>query len=142
MKIGTFVMMILVIGLVFSVIGSIVGDFQTQYTNSTVNTDWAEDYDYSKEINSSVSNLKIQLEKLDDENVGWFEKLGAGITAIPFAVIAAVDVILESASFGINIVADLGAEFGVPSSVIFFGVTALIIAVVFMLISFWRRYRA
>jgi len=140
-KLATFVMSVLVVGLAFAMISSIVSDFENQYPDTEVDSNWSE-YDKSEQINNSVYGLKKDFDTIGDESEGWFTKLGAGISAIPQAVIAVPSVIFTTFSNGVNIMSDAAKEIGIPSFVIPFAIIALIVGVIFAIISYWRRYEA
>ena len=58
MKLSAFILLILVVGLSFSLVGSIIHDFETQYPDVDVNTTWEDDYDYAERINTSVYGIR------------------------------------------------------------------------------------
>ena len=58
MKSSGYILIILMVGLCFAIVGSVVNDFETQYPDIEVNTSWESDYDYTSEINDSISGLK------------------------------------------------------------------------------------
>ncbi len=142
MKISSYILIILMVGLIFSVVASIISDFETQYPEITINKSWEEKYSYIDEINESVISLKEKFDIIGDEDIGWFSKLTAGITAIPIAIVTVPVVLFKTVSYGIIIITSLGEEIGIPAFVIYFAIVAIIIIIVFALVSFWHRARA
>ena len=130
------------VGLIFAVVASILSDFETQYPDVMINKSWEEKYDYVDEINESVISLKEKFDIIGDEDIGWFSKLAAGITAVPIAIVTVPVVLFKTVSYGIIIITSLGEEIGIPSFVIYFAVVAILIIIVFALVSFWHRARA
>ena len=130
------------VGLVFAVVASIISDFETQYPDVTINKSWEEQYNYADEINDSVISLKEKFDLIGDEDIGWFSKLAAGITAVPIAIVTVPVVLFKTVSYGITIISSLGTEIGVPAFVTYFAVIAILIIIVFGLVSFWHRARA
>lgn len=131
----------LMVGLVFAMVGSIINDFETQYPDINVNTSWEDEYDYRDEINESVSSLKDKLDIITDEEEGWFSKIAAGITAVPRAIILVPVVMFETISYGLIILVKVGNDIGIPSFVIAFTTIAVILILIFKLISFFQRSR-
>jgi len=142
MKISSYILIVLMVGLVFAIVGSIVSDFGTQYPDIIINKSWEDQYNYADEINESVISLKEKFDIIGDEDVGWFSKLAAGITAIPIAIITVPVVLFKTVSYGITIITSLGTEIGVPAFVTYFAIIAILIIIVFALVSFWHRARA
>jgi len=134
--------MILMVGLVFAIVASILSDFETQYPNIIVNKSWEEQYNYADEINESVISLKEKFDIIGDDDIGWFSKLTAGITAVPIAIITVPAVLFKTISYGITIVTSLGTEIGVPAFVTYFAIVAILIIIIFALVSFWHRSKA
>ncbi len=139
MKLSMFILLILVVGLSFSLVGSIIHDFETQYPEVNVNTTWEDDYDYSSEINESVYGIKTRFDIIGSEETGWFSKLTAGISAVPLAIIFIPVVIFKTMAYAINIISSIPKIISVPPYVIIFGIVALIVVILFGLVSFWHR---
>ncbi|MHA1873342.1 MAG: hypothetical protein ACTSVB_04440 [Candidatus Heimdallarchaeaceae archaeon] len=140
-KLATFVMIILVVGLTFAIIGNIVNDFKTYYPETEVNTSWVEAYDYSSEINESVGGLKEDFATLTDTEKGWFSRIGAGITAIPNVIIFVPKTMFEVGVYATNIISKSAKQIPqFPTFIIPFAIIAIVVGLFFLLISFWRRY--
>ncbi len=142
MKMSGYILLVLIVGLVFAVVASILSDFETQYPDVIINKSWEEQYDYADEINESIISLKDKFDIIGDEDIGWFSKLAAGITAVPIAIVTVPVVLFKTISYGITIITSLGTEIGVPAFVTYFAVIAILIIIVFALVSFWHRGRA
>lgn len=140
MRLSGFILMILVVGLIFAIVGSIVSDFETQYPDVEVNKSWSSKYDFSSEINEIVSPLKTRFETITD--TGWFSRIEAGITAVPIAIITVPAVLFKTVSYGITIFSGVGADVGIPPAIITFGIIAILVIIIFALVAFWRRYKA
>lgn len=141
MKLSGYVTVILVVGLCFAIIGNVVNDFETEYSDVDVNTSWETKYDYSSEINESLSGLKENFDIIADEDEGWFSKLTAGITAIPKIIIVVPAAMFTTISYGIIILVDVGATIGIPSFVMVFATITLFLLTIFKLVAFWHRSR-
>ncbi|GAF88084.1 unnamed protein product [marine sediment metagenome] len=130
------------VGLGFALVGTVIEDFETQYPNVSVSENFSK-YDYSKEINESMGGLKKEFDIIGDEDIGWFSKIAAGITAIPKAIIAVPVTIFQTMRYGISIFSSVGSDiFKIPEEIINFGVVALFIIIIFALVSFWHRSKA
>jgi len=142
MKTSGFISIVIMIGLCFAMVGSMMGEFQTSYPSLDVNTSWANKYNYAEEISGSMDTLQTKFATLSDPDAGWFAKLGAGITAIPNVVIAVPTILIKTIGYITTIVSDVGEELKIPSFVITLGLTSLIVIIIFGLISFWHRSKA
>jgi len=142
MKLSGYVLIVLMIGLCFAIVGSVIGEFKTSYPDVDVNTSWSNKYNYADEISDSMSGLQEKFATISDPDAGWFAKVGAGIIAIPNVVIAIPTVLVKTISYITTIVSDVGAELKIPGFVIALGVTAMIVIIMFGLISFWHRSQA
>lgn len=141
MKLSGYIMIILTVGLCFAMVGSVINDFEVQYPDVDINTSWEDEYDYTNEINESISGLKDKFDIIADEDEGWFSKLTAGISAVPKAIIVVPVVIFQTISYGLIILVKIGNEVGIPSFVIVFATVAIILIVIFKLVAFWHRSR-
>ena len=138
MKLSMLITGILMIGLVFAMIASVVNDFETQYQDVSIGSNFTK-YDYSSSINDRVQDLKEQFDIIGDEDQGWFSKIAAGITAIPKAIIFIPAVMFQSLVYGVNILTGIGSDIGIPSFVTTFAIIAMSVILVFALASFWHR---
>jgi len=138
MKLSGYVSVLLVVAVIFLMVGLIVEDMETQYPETSVNKSaWQGKYDYTTEINESVSDLKDKFDIIQDDEEGWFERVGAGIVVIPKVIIFVPQVLLASLTNAIKLVAGIGEELSIPPAVIYIGITALLVIIIFGLISFW-----
>ena len=132
-------MIVLLVGLVFTIFGLIIVDLQSQYPNNIDNSTWTDLYDesYTRYINESATSLQTDLEEISDEDY-WFTNVAQGVVAIPNAILSVFGIIIASMGNGISIFVDAGGIFGIPTPVMAFGVLALIVIVVFSLINWWH----
>lgn len=138
MKVGTIVMMLLLVGFVFVAAGIIISDMETQYPDIDINSSWQGKYDYSLEINESAGKIEEKFKAIEEEERGWLKFL-VGIAAIPTAIIQTMKIILLSMTKGIVVVTGIGSDIGIPPAIIVFGIIALIIAIIFSIVKFWRK---
>lgn len=131
-------MMVLSVGLVFVIVGSITDDFETYY-DVEVNETLGGNYDYSGRINASVSGLIKNFEAMDEGERSWF--VGT-LYAIPLAIFSVISSVFISGVYSINIFTNIGSKIEIPLEIIAIGVTVIMIIIVFSVVSFWRRYKA
>lgn len=140
MRISGYVMLVLMIGLIFTSVSLIVDDLSNHYDTDA---NFSEDgFIYGTETSSSMKGLQTSLETLGDEDQGWFSKLGAGITAIPYAVIASVGEIFKSQGYLSSMITKTGSQLNLSPNVIGILITMLVISVIFAIITFLHRQRA
>lgn len=138
MKVSSVITITLLVGLVFTIFVSIVGDMQGQYPNNIENSSWAGYYDsnYTDAINESASNIKNRLEEIGDED-NWFIDVAQGAVAIPFVLFDVFVMIIASLTNLLKITVRAGTDY-VPAEVMIFGIVALLVAVVISLINWWK----
>ena len=142
MRLSSYILVILAIGLVFATVGSVISDLKVQYPEVNPDTSWENQYDYSEEINKSLEGLQIRFEIIGDEDKGWFSQIAAGITAVPLAIIFIPVIIFKTIVYAVKIFGSVATDIGIPQFVQFFGVVAILIVIIFALVSFWHRWRA
>jgi len=142
MKISGFILVVLMVGLGFGLVGSIVNDFETQYPNVSVGENFSK-YDYSEEINTETSLLQSAIEYMQDENAGWILKALVGVLAVPVAIFTAIGTVLTSMKYGLIIFTDVASTiFKVPSFIISTVTVMIIVIVLFAILSWWHRSKA
>jgi len=138
MKLVSYILIVLMIGFMFTLVATMVTDMQTYYPDYTIDTsEWNSTYDYSSDINNSMAGLQEKLKILGDEDKGWFPKLAAGITVIPLAVIEIPSILISTLIYGNNIIS--GVLHGlVPEFVITFIILALLVTILFAAASYLK----
>ena len=126
------------IGLLFVLIGSVVRDFKTQYPDVSINTSWESKYNYQEELAQNQTVLMRMVEKMSDEDTGWFFQTLIGVAAVPVAMFTAITIMFNSLGYGVDIITDIGKDIGIPSFVIPFAITALTITILWGVISWWH----
>ena len=140
MKISSFIMILLMIGMVFFVFSQMASEANTKYGPKINNTDWETKYNYVSRVNSTISPLKSSFDNIEDDNIGWFSKLTSGIAAIPRAVIALPALLVSSFSIGGEMISNFATALGVPVFILNIFLTALIVWGIFKLIEAFQRW--
>ena len=141
MKLSSYILVVLAIGLCFALVGNVVNDFETYYPDINVDTAWEDEYNYVEELNDSVSLVINGFNKIKDTKLGWFSEVTATIVAIPLAIIVLPGVIFSTLKYTGIIFTSVANEIGIPDYVIWFGSVAIIVVITFSLISFWHRWK-
>lgn len=141
MKISLMITFIIIVGIVFLGFTTMSNDLNTQYTNGTeINTSlWSGKYNYTNQVNNSISPLVEDFNNIADENSGWFTRLGSGIVAIPHAVVGVASLALTSLGSLGGIVSNAGNAIGIPPAVIYGFIVILTIMVLTGLLSFFQK---
>jgi len=140
MKLSTFVQYILLVGAVFFIFALVVQDINDNYSDVDINTtEWEDQYDYVSNINSTISPLETKFKVIQDEEAGFFTKLTAGITAIPYAVIIFPQVIFGSLEIGGNITTGFLTALAIPAYIIMVVMVSILIWSLFKLLEFFQR---
>ena len=139
MKLGIPFFILLVIALAFTSVALIVGDFRTNYPEAgNVSTESYESkYNYQEQVNGTFLDVSKQLEKIGEAEGGW--KIWESIVVLPLAVVAVIIQIILSIPYLGAILSGVSIDLGVPSSIVAIGLTAIIAAVIIMLIKFANK---
>jgi len=139
MKLSGYILIILMVGFCFALVGSIVNDFETYYPEVDVNTStWENEYNYQEKITGNATILQEMLEKMNKEDTHWLFVGLIGVAAIPVAVITAILTIISSLGYGVTILTGVANEIDIPDFVIPFAITAISVIMIWGLISWWR----
>ena len=138
MKLSGYILVILMVGFCFALVGSVIQDFETYYPNTTINTSWESEYSYQGEIKNETTLLQTMIEKMNNENTGWILMALIGVAAIPVAILTAMGTMIKSLGYGIIILSGVGKDVGIPDFVLPFAITALTIIILWGIISWWR----
>lgn len=140
MNISTFIFLIIMIAAVFFVYKTGVDEANVQYEGTNFNSSaWDTKYDYSDKVNSSVAKIETKFRTIQDPDAGFFSKIAAGLTAIPYGVILVPMVTIDSLGIGGSIVVDSFGALGIPSKLITLTLIGLMIFGAFRLVKFWQR---
>lgn len=132
MKISGYILIVLMISFCFTLVGNIVYDMNVYYPDINIDTSsWNASYDYSMQINKSISGLQERFEILGDEEKGWFPKLTAGISVIPLVIIYIPTILFDTIGFGTKIMVGVLPDIGIPAWVITYLIIAMFITILF-----------
>mgnify|MGYP003136592494 CR=1 FL=1 len=139
----------LFVSLVFFTFGLLSSDLEKNYIDTGIssalpdNSTWAEDFDITNNISSTMDSFIDDLEAPPDEENSWLESLFrggmlviGGLILVPGLAVAALD---SSASL---IVRGGHEILGIPNGMIRIALIGLSIWIAFRLIAFGRRYEA
>lgn len=103
------------------------------YPDNPINTtNFTGNYNQIDDIQNTTTNMYENFQKLGREDTSWFQKIGAGIVAIPYAVI----------NFPILVVKGTGAIFSMMAQALggVFPAIILSVAVLFITIEVVKRF--
>lgn len=139
-KISTFIVFILIASGVFFAYAEMIREANEQYPENYINSsEWEEKYDYISDINETINPLEKKLKIIQDEDKGWFSKLTAGITAIPYALLIVPQVLFGSLVFGGAIIIGFLSVWGVAQKIVTLGLVILSIWAIFKLVEFFNK---
>lgn len=140
MKLSTFVLFILIASGVFYTFALIIYEGNENIDGNYLNSsEWEEEYDYIDDVNETFAPLEGKLKAISDEDTGWWGKLTAGITAIPYAVLIVPQSIFGSLVFGSSITVGFLTLLVIPATIISLATVYLIIWGIFKLIEFYNK---
>jgi hypothetical protein len=142
MRATEYLFLVVMIGVFSWLVWSGVGELNTSFEENQINITGLEG-DYNKieniqqKANESIENFKT----LGNTEKSWFQKIGAGIIAIPYAVISFPIMIIESIVILQKMAVDsLGGV--VPAIVLLAILTFITVEVVKRFLEFFQRTRA
>lgn len=138
---GTEYLMLVVVISVFSFI-SIQGAFELneKFPDNQINTSNFSSYQNIDKIQDRANTTLENFKKLGAEDTSWFQKIGAGIVAIPYAVVS-VPLMLVDAMVALSSMVTGGLGGMVPQYIILAILTILLIYIVRELLQFFQRSR-
>jgi len=140
MKISSLIMYLLMVGVVFFSFALISTDINNYYPETAINSsEWDGEYDYVQRLNDSVNPLKEKYEVIEDEEQGWYTKLWAGISAIPYAVILFPRVLFSGLAIGSEAFSNFLYALAIPSYIILALLIGMMIWAMFKLLEFFQR---
>ena len=117
-----------------------INELNDEYSNNPLNNSRFEGkYNYANTLNSSVSAIQEKFDIIADDDAGWFARLGAGIVAIPYAVMLIPKAILTGLGSANSMLVEVGEIVGVPREVIYIVTFLLVIFIIGMLIKFFQK---
>lgn len=153
MKISSFILFLICVSLIFAVYGMMVHESNSQYGQTiqgyvpidssnwsgTGNDGSGGTYDFVYEINGTVGPLVDKFKLITNENEGWFTKLTAGITAIPYAVMLVPDILFTSLMMAGTVVTGFLTALSIPAYFIVAACIMILIWAVFKLLEYYQR---
>jgi hypothetical protein len=141
MRLTEYLALVVIIG----VFGWLMIDGATQlndkFQDNQINTTLLDGYDKIDTINEKVNNSYQNFQTLGREDVSWFQKIGAGIVAIPYAVIT-FPIMIATAVGALMTMVTTGLGGVVPAIIILALSTFLLIEIVKRLLEFFQKARA
>lgn len=138
MKLATPLYILLIIGFLFLSISLIIQDFSVNYPEAgNVSTGFSNRYNNLNFVNSSILDISSSLDSISKAEGGW--KIFEAIVALPLAVITTVfNLILAIPILG-GIIIGIAADVGIPPAIVSFGIVALFVSAIIMLVKFLSK---
>jgi len=137
-----YLTLVVVIGVFVFLIVSGANEMNTIYPDNPINTtNFTGQYNQIQQIQDRANESYMNFQKLGAEDTSWFQKIGAGIVAIPFAVINFPIMVVLAIGALINMLTiSLG---GILPATIILALTAFVtIEAVRRFMEFFQRSRA
>lgn len=140
MKISTFLLILVTVGVVFFLFASMVSEANSYYGTDINSSEWDEEYDYANTINTKITPLKTSLETIETPETGWFIKILAGIAAIPKAVTLLPTLLFSGFSIGSSMFTGFFTILGIPGYILTVVLISITIWGVIKLIEVFQRW--
>lgn len=141
MKLTIFLVFIAVVGLVFAALTQMSTELNDKYpsTHQINVSKFDNEYNYINDLNESVGAIQERFNVITDEDKGFFTRLGAGIVAIPYAVILFPKAVLQGSSALGSMITNFGQIVFWTTVTIYMITFIAIIWVIGMLIKFFQK---
>jgi hypothetical protein len=141
MRLTEYLALVVIIGVFGWLMINGATQLNDKFIDNPINTTLLDGYDKIDTINEKVNNSYQNFQTLGREDVSWFQKIGAGIVAIPYAVIT-FPIIIATAVGALMTMITTGLGGVVPAIFILDMGTFLLIEIVRRLLEFFQRARA
>jgi uncharacterized membrane protein len=141
MKMAAFFMVLALVGAIFFTFLTFANEMNVQYgnENNSINTTaWDNEYDYEDSLNSTIGPLKSRWDLIEDDNKGFFTRISAGITAIPYVLILVPSALFQGITTGSALFVGFFTALAIPGKIISITVLILLMWAVFKLVEQWR----
>lgn len=137
-----YLFFVVMIGVFVYLIVAGATNFNEIYSDNQINTsNFTGKYNQIELIQEKANESYNNFQKLGSEDTSWFQKIGAGIVAIPYAVINFPIMVVVAISALLSMITiTLGGI--VPATIILAMVTFLVIEAVRRFLEFFQRARA
>jgi len=141
MKISAMLFFVLIIAGFIFIFASMINEANTQYPSANINaTVWnSSKYNYAGNIESQLKPLQDRFAQITDTDTGFFTKIGAGIIAIPYAIILVPSVVIGSMGVLGNIATSLLTDMGIPAALILLVTIGILIWGVLKMVEFFNK---
>ena len=141
MRVTELLLIVVVIGVFAYLTVSGSQQMNSIYPDNPIDTSNFSGYDQIETIGEDADEIYKNFRTLGAEDTSWFQKIGAGIVAIPYAVIK-MPIMVASAIGVLTSFIDTGLGGKVPYTIILAGITILIIYAVREFLQFFQRSRS
>jgi hypothetical protein len=140
MKLSTWIIFLAAISGIFYVFASMTNEANIQYPEAGINnSEWATKYDMTQRLEWLVIPLRDKFANITDVDVGFFTKVVAGITAIPYAIILIPSAMFSGLGIFTDIITGFFSALGIPPTLILLVGLIALLWIVFKLASFFQR---
>lgn len=142
MRATEYLFLVVIIGAFAVLTMDFTTDLNEKFPENQINvSNFSGNYNQIDTINTKVNNTFENFQKLGNEDVSWFQKIGAGIVAIPYAVIN-FPIIIGLAVSTLMSMVTTGLGGIIPAIFILALSTFLLVEIVRRLLEFFQRSRS
>lgn len=135
-----YLVLVVIMGIISLSLGLYMHGVNGIYTGSNIDETSIQQYDDFQKVADTANKTFDNFRKIDSD-ANWFQKIGAGIVAIPYAVISFPVMIYEAVSALTKFMGG-GLTGIIPAGIVFAMIALLTIEVVRRLLEFFQRARS
>ena len=135
-----YLVLVIIMGIISISLGLYLNGINTSYSGQNIDESTLEQYNDFQKVADTANKTFDNFRKIDSD-ANWFQKIGAGIVAIPYAVISFPVMIYEAVSALTKFMGG-GLTGLIPAGIIFAMIALLTVEVVRRLLEFFQRARS
>jgi hypothetical protein len=142
MKFSTAITVMLVIGVIFFMFNMMLLEGNSKFPGSNINDSALQGYDYSNSIAGNLTTMQEKFAVIGDPDAGFFSKIAAGLTAIPYAVILLpLMIIFGTVPIATGITTKMLLGLAIPGYIIGVVIISILVWAILKLVEFFGRWQ-
>jgi len=136
MRITDVVMVVMVIGLVFTIFALTIQDVKELYPEQNMTGNISAEYEFSESINSSVAPLKEKMANIESSDKGW--KIFVAVAAIPTFITSFFSIIFNVFAFVTTLIVGFAKELKIPLAVSGIVIAMVSVYLILKMVEWWK----
>ena len=151
MKILTLITTLLIVGVVLFAISQMINEAESVYGVEFNDSNWQNDttglqsdskstYDFTERVNTSITPVKDELDKISNEDSGWITIITSGFTGVIKAMVVLPVLFFITITTTTELLTGIGSSLHIPGYILLVFITILFTWGILKLISIFNRW--